>query len=323
MSASYPEPGRVTSGVLAVVVHLLFIGLLVFGISWQQRKPEPIVADLWREIPPPQKPQPVVKAPPPEPIPPPPAPKPEPKPEPPKPAPEPKPLPPAQPSKAEIELKEKQRKQKEERIAAEERRQEELRKKEEARKEEAERRREEQLKQEELKREEKLKQEELKRQEAERRKEEEKRQDEARREDERRMEKEAETRRNAIIEEQQKLARAAKIKAEEDARKRAIAEAEAARAKQIAQFIDRIRRKIKGHVAAIPGMPANAEALYSVILLPGGEVLEIKLVKSSGVPAYDAAVERAIRLASPLPVPSEPDLFAGMRQGTYKFRPNE
>ena len=73
MTNTHPEPGRVTSGVLAVAVHVAFIMLLVFGISWQQRVPEPVVVDLWQDIPPP-KPEPIVR-PAPEPPPPPPAPK--------------------------------------------------------------------------------------------------------------------------------------------------------------------------------------------------------------------------------------------------------
>jgi colicin import membrane protein len=72
MSQSYAEPGRFTSGLLAVAVHVLFIAMLVFGIRWQQRLPEPLVAELWQEIPPP-KAQPIVR--PPEPAPPPPTPK--------------------------------------------------------------------------------------------------------------------------------------------------------------------------------------------------------------------------------------------------------
>src|SRR4029079_7150819 len=86
------EPGRFTSGVLAVVVHVAFIALLVFGISWQQRTPTPLVADLWQEIPTRVNPIPT-----PEPPPPPPAPKAEPPPEPPKPAPTPKHAPVATP----------------------------------------------------------------------------------------------------------------------------------------------------------------------------------------------------------------------------------
>jgi colicin import membrane protein len=70
-------------------------------------------------------------------------------------------------------------------------------------------------------------------------------------------------------------------------------------------------------------MSGNPKAIYSVTLLPGGEVLDIRLVKSSGFPAYDAAVERAIHAAQPLPVPSEPDLFQQLRQAQYEFRPFE
>ena len=61
-----------------------------------------------------------------------------------------------------------------------------------------------------------------------------------------------------------------------------------------------------------------------MVLLPGGEVLSATLRKSSGVEAYDAAVERAIMAAQPLPVPSEPDLFQeNFRELHLKFRPKD
>ena len=311
MTHSYAEPGRFTSGLLAVAVHVLFIAMLVFGIRWQQRLPEPLVAELWQEIPPP-KPQPVAR--PPEPPPPPPTPKPQaPPPEPPKPVVQPKPVPtPAAPPKADISLQEKQRKLKEQKAAAEAQRQEELRQKEEARKEAEARRREEQLRQEELKKQEEA-----------RRREEEKHREEARRADELRMEKEAEARRVAILDEQQKLAQEVKARAEEEARRRAVAEAAAAQLRALDGFKRRISQKIRGRVVLPPGISGNPEAVYSVTLLPGGEVLDVKLVKSSGVPAYDAAVERAIHAADPLPVPTDPDMFQQLRQANYKFRPIE
>ena len=56
-------------------------------------------------------------------------------------------------------------------------------------------------------------------------------------------------------------------------------------------------------------MKGNPQALFEVVLLPGGEVLSATLKKSSGISAYDAAVERAIMAAQPLPVPTEIDLF--------------
>ena len=45
------EPGRVPSGILALLVHLLFFGMLVFGISWQKKVVGPVVVDLWEELP--------------------------------------------------------------------------------------------------------------------------------------------------------------------------------------------------------------------------------------------------------------------------------
>ncbi len=46
-----------------------------------------------------------------------------------------------------------------------------------------------------------------------------------------------------------------------------------------------------------PGCTGNRGGGVQRDALPGGEVLDVKLVKSSGVPAYDAAVERAIHAA--------------------------
>ncbi len=48
-------------------------------------------------------------------------------------------------------------------------------------------------------------------------------------------------------------------------------------------------------------------------ILPGGDVLDIAIVRSSGNPVYDMAIERAIRSAQPLPVPSNPELFRQFR----------
>jgi colicin import membrane protein len=318
MTHSYPEPGRFTSGLLAVVVHVVFIAVLVFGIRWQQRLPEPLVAELWQEIPPPKS-QPVAR--PPEPPPPAPTPKPQaPPPEPPKPVVQPKPAPtPAAPSKADITLQDKQRKLKEQKAAQEAQRQEELRQKQEAlrQKEEARKQAEAQ------RREEQLRREELKKQEEARRKEEEKRREEAQRAEELRMEKDAEARRVAILDEQQKVAQEIKARAEADARKRAAAEAVAAQSRALEAYKRKISQKIRGYIVLPPGISGNPEAVYSVTVVPGGEVLEIKVVKSSGVPAYDAAVERAIQAANPLPVPTDPDMFQQLRQMNYKFRPIE
>ena len=70
-------------------------------------------------------------------------------------------------------------------------------------------------------------------------------------------------------------------------------------------------------------MQGNPEARFEVVLLPGGDVLSATLRKSSGVPAYDEAVERAIWKAQPLPVPGD-DLFQeNFRELLLKFRPKD
>ncbi len=64
-----------TAGVLALLVHGVFVLLLVFGVSWQTQQPAPVMVDLWQALPeppapavepppiPPEPPVPVVKEP--------------------------------------------------------------------------------------------------------------------------------------------------------------------------------------------------------------------------------------------------------------------
>jgi colicin import membrane protein len=107
------------SGALALLMHLLFLALLVFGVSWQKREPVALVADLWSNLPP----LPAPRAEPPPQV----------KPAPPKPAPRaeakpaPKPEPRPQP-KADIDLREKKERElkAKEKALAEKKRKEEL-----------------------------------------------------------------------------------------------------------------------------------------------------------------------------------------------------
>lgn len=48
-------------------------------------------------------------------------------------------------------------------------------------------------------------------------------------------------------------------------------------------------------------VPGNPRAEFVVEQLPTGEIISVRKTKSSGVPAFDAAVERGINAASPLP----------------------
>jgi colicin import membrane protein len=84
------------------------------------------------------------------------------------------------------------------------------------------------------------------------------------------------------------------------------AAAVAAVATEVGKYKGLIRSKIRRNIVMPPDVPDTAQAEFEVVLLPDGEVLSNpRLVKSSGSAAYDAAVERAILKAQPLPLPTD------------------
>jgi colicin import membrane protein len=107
------------------------------------------------------------------------------------------------------------------------------------------------------------------------------------------------------------------------ARKQAEAEraAAAARTKALNEYIARIQAKVKSNWILPQEIQGNPEAIFLVVQLPTGEVLNARLVKSSGNAAYDAAVERAILKSSPLPLPASRELFS--RELKLTFRPQD
>jgi colicin import membrane protein len=93
------------------------------------------------------------------------------------------------------------------------------------------------------------------------------------------------------------------------------------RSRSTAEYEAKIRNKVRGNIVLPPDIQGNPEALFLVIQLPTGEVLDIKLMRSSGHRGYDAAVERAILKSSPLPKPDRPELFS--RELRLTFRPRD
>jgi colicin import membrane protein len=106
-----------------------------------------------------------------------------------------------------------------------------------------------------------------------------------------------------------------------DAQQRLVDAEAAARSRAEADYIRRIQAKVKGNVTLPPDMSGNPEAIFEVVQLPTGEIIDAVLRKSSGVRAYDEAVQRAIQKSSPLPRPDRPELF--QRSLTLKFRPQD
>ncbi len=125
---------------------------------------------------------------------------------------------------------------------------------------------------------------------------------------------------------QQRATDAMRAQAEREAETRAQADRDArARAQQASKaesdWIRSIQAKVRGNVIIPPDMAGNPEAIFEVVQLPTGEIIDVQLRKSSGVRAYDDAVQRAILKSSPLPRPERAELF--QRSLTLKFRPTD
>lgn len=106
--------------------------------------------------------------------------------------------------------------------------------------------------------------------------------------------------------------------------KQANAASAAANASAIGEYQDKIRSKIRGNVNKTLCGDGNPELIFAIGLLPTGELSGApKLKKSSGNSACDDAVERAIVASQPLPLPSDPAIYATFRNLNLKFRPND
>jgi colicin import membrane protein len=115
-------------------------------------------------------------------------------------------------------------------------------------------------------------------------------------------------------------------KREEDERARREAEkareaAAAARLSAVDRYVRAIQDKIRGKANVPDTVTGHPEVQVHIRVLPGGEVLDVQILRRSGVPAYDAAIERAIRSAQPLPVPpADSELFPQFRDLNLNLR---
>jgi colicin import membrane protein len=119
-------------------------------------------------------------------------------------------------------------------------------------------------------------------------------------------------------------AEAKKLAAEKQALADKLAkQAASAQAGEIDKYRRLIQDRVRRNIVEPPNLQGNPEVEFEVRLLPGGDVLEtsLKLRRSSGNPAYDQAVERAILKSSPLPLPSDPAMFNTFRDLNLKIKP--
>ena len=267
MFAPQQPPGMRSGLALAILAHVLLIIALTFSVNWKASEPEGVVAELWSALPQTAAPRPTPLEPKPAP------PVVEPKPAPPVAKPEPAP-PPRVDAQIAIEraAREKARREEAERVEAA--RQAELRKREDAKREEA------------------------KRAEAKR--------------------VEAERQRAAEQAEQKKLAEQAK---KDEARQAAIREANLRRMMSqagtsddpaatgnaartsgpSASYAGRIKARVKPNIVLTSTVAGNPTATVEVKVAPDGTIVGRKLVTSSGSPAWDETVLRAIDKTEVLP----------------------
>ncbi len=274
-AAPLPEDDQpdMTALLLAAAVHLLLIAALFFSVQWRSQKPTAMSVEVWRSAP---APAPAFR---PEPLPAPPLPKVEPKPEPrPEPKPEPKPLPKVEPApiKPDIAIKDDKKKKDEPKKPKEEPKNPEPKpeapKKEPPKKVEA--------KKEDVKKTELPPRQNF---------------DDALAND---------------IKQAQRLKQSHEQRANAEAELgRMIGDREAtARERGRADYVAKISGKIKGNIV-LPRVQGNPQAIFKVTQLPTGDIIDVKISKSSGNKALDEAIERAIIKSSPLPKPDDPSVF--------------
>jgi colicin import membrane protein len=93
---------------------------------------------------------------------------------------------------------------------------------------------------------------------------------------------------------------------------------------EIAKYTSLIKQEITRHW----NIPANATddllCEVKVRLIPSGDVIDVQILKSSGDPAFDNSVEKAVYRAAPLPVPSvESGSFEEFREVNFAFNPSD
>jgi colicin import membrane protein len=102
-------------------------------------------------------------------------------------------------------------------------------------------------------------------------------------------------------------------------------QAEARRQANLSE-INRYRVLIKQEVTRHWNIPATAAqdlvCEVKVRLIPSGDVVDVQIIKSSGDPAFDNSVEKAVYRAAPLSVPPvESGLFEEFREVVFQFEP--
>ena len=142
--------------------------------------------------------------------------------------------------------------------------------------------------------------------------------------------KRAEEEAKRLAEAKRKAEEEKKRKADEEALQKQLAEEQAQRdaaqaqqdQKTIALYGERIKRAIRQEFNTV-GLPEGLSCVFMIRMIPGGQVVESHIVKSSGNDVFDRRAETALSKAVPLPAPDDPRVFEKMREIRIEFAPQE
>ncbi len=100
---------------------------------------------------------------------------------------------------------------------------------------------------------------------------------------------------------------------------------DAAREREYQSIVDKhveiIRQKVNRNWLRPAGARAGLTCTVRVRIIPGGDVLDVRITKSSGNAVFDRSVETAVLKASPLPLPADRALFDRFRVLEFIFDP--
>ena len=87
------------------------------------------------------------------------------------------------------------------------------------------------------------------------------------------------------------------------------------------QHMGMIRQRIKRYWSEPSNATKGMQCTLRVSLLPGGDVKQVVVVKSSGNAIFDRSAESAVYKAAPWPQPTDPKAAAILRDFTFVFKP--
>lgn len=146
-------------------------------------------------------------------------------------------------------------------------------------------------------------------------------QEKKRAEEERRKKAEIEKKRKAEVKRQRKEAEAElqdQLLAEQA---RLTAQRQSAMQRIISEYVLYIQEKVQRNWARPLDSHDGLSCTVEVRLLPSGDVIDANVVRGSGNPAFDRSVQAAVFKASPLPVPSDPEVMEQFRSLRFEFTP--